>query len=221
MTPFAEEIKKQDIIDQLTWDDSVNANNINVNVTNSTVELRGTVQNYTAKMAAERDAYQVAGVLEVRNYLEIEFPPAVTLPEDSEITASIERILSWNSEINAARIRVKTRDNVVTLSGEVESYWEKYLASNLANATRGVIEVVNNLSVEPARKLVDMEIKKEIRRAFERTYLIDADRISVEVHNGTVHLRGSVPNFFTKIQANNIAIYTTGVKDVVDDLNIG
>jgi len=28
VTPFAEEIKKQDIVDQLTWDDSVNANQI-------------------------------------------------------------------------------------------------------------------------------------------------------------------------------------------------
>jgi len=221
MTPFAEEIKKQDIIDQLTWDDSVNANNIHVNVTDSTVELRGTVQNYTAKMAAERDAYHVAGVMDVKNYLEIEFPPAVALPEDSEITANVERILAWNSEINAGRVRVDTKNNVVTLSGKVESYWEKYLTGNLANATRGVIEVVNNLEVEPARKLVDMEIEKEIRKAFERTYLIDAEKISVDVRNGSVHLKGSVPNFFTKIQANNIAIYTTGVKDVVDDLTIG
>lgn len=59
-----------------------------------------------------------------------------------------------------------------------------------------------------------------IRRAFERNYLIDADKISVEVKTGTVHLRGTVPDFFTKIQANNIAIYTTGVKDVVDELTI-
>ncbi|MFO7933955.1 MAG: BON domain-containing protein [Bacteroidales bacterium] len=220
MSPFAEEIKKQDVVDQLTWDDSVNANEIYVNVQNDTVELRGTVQNFTAKMAAERDAYQVQGVRNVENHLEIDFPPSITLPDDDEITGSIENMLSWNSEINAGEIEVRTKNNVVTLDGQVESYWEKYLAGNYANSTRGVIEVVNNLQVKPARKAVDENIEKDIRNAFKRTFLIDEEKINVEVHNGIVHLSGSVPNFLTKIQANNIAIYTTGVKDVVDEITI-
>ena len=85
MSPYAEEIKKEDVIDQLTWDDSVNANEILVKVEDRTVVLNGTVENSTAKMAAERDAYQVRGVMQVENNLEIQFPPSITLPADSEI----------------------------------------------------------------------------------------------------------------------------------------
>ncbi len=220
MSPFAEEIKKQDVVDQLTWDDSVNANEIYVNVRDATVELRGTVQNFTAKMAAERDTYQVPGVRNVENHLEIDFPPGITLPGDGEITENLEHMLSWNSEITAENIEVSTKDHEVTLSGQVGSYWEKYLAGNYANSIRGVIEVVNNLTVKPDRTVVDEHIAEDIRKAFRRTLLIEEDRIRVEVHNGIVHLSGSVPGFLTKIQANNIAIYTSGVKDVVDEMTI-
>lgn len=80
MAPLPEEIKKQDIVDQLTWDDSVNANEVHIDVQDKTVRLTGKVPNYVAKMAAERDAYQVAGVAIVENYLEVEFPPTISLP---------------------------------------------------------------------------------------------------------------------------------------------
>ena len=36
MSPLIEELKKQDVVDQLTWDDSVNANDIYVDVDDRT-----------------------------------------------------------------------------------------------------------------------------------------------------------------------------------------
>jgi len=85
MVPLSEELKKQDIVDQLTWDDSVNANAVHIDVMDNIVRLTGKVPNYLAKMAAERDAYQVAGVANVENYLEVEFPPTITRLTDDEI----------------------------------------------------------------------------------------------------------------------------------------
>ena len=56
--------------------------------------------------------------------------------------------------------------------------------------------------------------------AFKRTQLIDEEKITVKVNNGLVHLSGKVSNFFAKMQALNLAIYTNGVKGVSDELRI-
>lgn len=220
MKPEREEKIKQHIIDHLTWDASVNANDINVSVKNGIVELRGTVQNYTGRLAAGRNAFQVSGVEDVKNYLEIKFPATQTLPVDEEINENITRILTWNSHIDASEIQVKTHDNAVTLEGTVGSYWEKYVVEEIVNSVRGVIEVKNNIEARPKLETMDINIKNDIESAFERTNLINEDNIDVSVEAGMVTLEGSVSNFFVKSQAHNIAIYTTGVKDVVDKMTV-
>jgi len=53
MNPTSDEIKKQNIVDELTWDDSVNANDVTVKVIDGIVELNGSVPTYAAKAAAE------------------------------------------------------------------------------------------------------------------------------------------------------------------------
>lgn len=76
MSPTSAEIKKQDIIDQLTWDNSVNANEVYVNVQESTVQLKGTVPTYASKVAAEKNrAYTIAmytaGVVDVLDDIKV------------------------------------------------------------------------------------------------------------------------------------------------------
>jgi osmotically-inducible protein OsmY len=221
MPPFVEEIKKQDIVDQLTWDDSVNANDVHVIIKDKTVQLKGTVPNYTAKLSAERAAYQVVGVNQVENYLEVAFPPSVTMPDDEDISDSIVNTLSWNTDVRSDDIMVKTRNGIVTLSGHVSSYWEKYLAGRIAVTTNGVIEVINDLAVTPTRSVIDMDIEKDIRNAYRRSGLIDEDKIHVSAKNGIVHLEGVVSSYLIKQRAHDIAMYTAGVVDVVDHVTVG
>jgi osmotically-inducible protein OsmY len=221
MPPFVEEIKKQDIVDQLTWNDSVNANDVQVTVNGKTIQLKGSVPNYTAKMAAERSAFQVAGVDQVENYLEVAFPPNYTMPGDEEITGNINHMLGWNNTIRSDDISIKTKHKIATLSGVVNSYWEKYLAGRIAVTTHGVIEVINDLAVQPTRNIIDMDIEKDIRNTYRRSGLIDEHKIKVSVNNGVVHLSGVVSNQLIKQQAHDVAMYTAGVVDVVDELTIG
>jgi osmotically-inducible protein OsmY len=220
MAPLVEEIKKQEIVDQLAWDNSVNANAVHVDVQDGTVQLKGKVSNYTAKLAAERDAYLVQGVNIVENYLEIEFPPKFTIPSDDEITSNIYKMLIWNSNIDSSDIKVETSAGTVTLSGNVSSYWEKFMAEDIANSTNGVIGVVNDLEVVLIKTIEDVEIENDIRRAYKRSVLISEDEIQVSVNNGIVQLSGKVPTYPIKKEAYDIAVYTGGVTDVIDDIKI-
>lgn len=221
MKPTSDEIRKQDIVDQLTWDDSVDANDVSVSVRNGIAELKGSVPTYATKMAAERDAYLVTGIAAVENKLEIDFPSGIAIPTDTEITGNVESKLIWDSQINATGIKVETTNGVVTLSGVVDSYWEKNLAEDLARNTSGVIDVLNDLAVNLAKSIVDIDVENDIIDAYRRSGLIDEEKINVNVNDGIVHLTGIVPNYLIKRQAYNLAMYTAGVIDVIDDITIG
>lgn len=220
MTPTRNEFIKQAIIDQLTWDSSVNSNNVRVNVRNGKVELSGNVENMAARMAAERNAQEVQGVIAVDNRLEIKFPPGSKLPTDTELKEKVETLLSWNSNLNADHIEIKCENRVITLSGKVDTYLDKQHASELVATVKGIFEVINELKVVPALAQKDEYIKEELTSAYKRTYLIDEDKILVEVNKGNVQLSGKVPNFLVKVQARNMAMQTSGVKEVQDNLTL-
>ena len=162
MAPTTEELTKQDVIDELTWDDSVDANDIDVTVHDGLVELNGSVPTYAAKAAAERDAYLASDTTTVINNLTVRFPTTRAVPTDIEITTNIENKLNWNSQINASGIKVRTTDGIVTLSGVVDTYWEKGLAEDVALYTDGVIDVVNELTVTPVKSIIDIDIERRL-----------------------------------------------------------
>jgi osmotically-inducible protein OsmY len=220
MAPLVEEIKKQDIVDQLTWDDSVNANEVHVDVKDGTVQLSGSVESFAGKIAAEKDAYQVAGVKYVENNLDVRYPADITVPDDVEITSNINRMLLWNSNINSSNIEVETNNRIVTLKGSVESYWEKFLAEDIANTAFGVAGIINLLEVTLTKSIVDIDIENDIKSAYRRSFFIDENRITVMVNNGTVTLRGTVPTYLVKKEALDIAKYTSGVVDIIDEITI-
>jgi len=220
MKPTRNEIIKQNIIDHLIWNSSVNANNVHVSVMDGKVELTGHVQNMPEKIAAERSVHEIDGVMEVENRLQIHFPTGFALPNDTELRIKVENILSWNQDLRSDHIEVHCKNSVVTLSGKVDSYREKHLAPRLIEALAGILEVKNQLKVAPIRNVLDEHIYEQIQKAFKRTYLIDEEKISVVVENGELTLRGKVDNFFVKNQALNMASNTWGVREVKDELSI-
>jgi osmotically-inducible protein OsmY len=220
MSPLQEELQKQNVVDQLTWDSSVNSNEVHVEAVDGRIRLEGKVPNYTAKLAAERDAYNVIGVTEVENFLEVEFPPAVTIPPDREIESNIKRMILLNARIASGDISVTVKDGVVTLSGVVETIWEKYEAEDVANSAAGVVDVQNNLEVILKEDIIDADIANDILATFQRSSLIDENRLAVEVNNGVVRLTGEAPTFAAKREAYNKALFTQNVRDVIDDIVI-
>ena len=129
-------------------------------------------------------------------------------------------MLLWNSNIVSSDIKVITENRMVTLQGKVDTYWEKYQAENIANSANGVLGVINLLTVELSTSKVDEDIRNDIVSAFNRSVLIQEGEIDVSVNNGIVTLQGSVPNYAVKREATNVAMYTAGVLEVIDDLVI-
>ena len=60
--PRTKEEVKQDIVEHLAWDARVNAAEVDVEVRDGTVTLRGTVPSHRARTAAVEDAERIRGV---------------------------------------------------------------------------------------------------------------------------------------------------------------
>lgn len=215
-----EETTKKNIVEQLDWNDAVDAENISVEIKDKTVYLKGTVPSYSAKVIALRDAIQVARGYDVENELTVKFQPQQVELADTEITDNIQNFLKYNSDINPVNLRVITENGEVTLSGKVAKRWEKSEAEKIANSARGVVNVVNNIEVKPSAVRSDDYIEQDLSRVLERSALVDEDKVYIEVENGVVHLTGSVVSEPVLNDINEKALYTNGVVDVINEITI-
>lgn len=125
---------------------SVPADLVEVAVQNGKVTLRGQVDWAYQRAAAQHAVEYLRGVRDVHNLVTIK-PPRVSA---SEVQAGIERALVRAAEIDADRIRVRSEDGHVTLTGTVRSWAEKQEAGFAAWRARGVTHVTNNVEVRPS-----------------------------------------------------------------------
>src|SRR5260221_7478597 len=66
---------------------------------------------------------------------------------DIDIKRDVEAELRWNPDIDATDIAVAVKNGVVTLSGFVRSYAQKFEAEQTAKRVNGVAAVANDIEV--------------------------------------------------------------------------
>jgi osmotically-inducible protein OsmY len=220
MKPLPNEIVKKNIVDQLVWNGDINIKDINIEVGDDKVLLKGTVDSYSSKLEAARETMLIARNHDIENQLEVKFNPKQSVTNDLEIMDNIQNILRWNDGINPIDIQVEAENGKVTLSGTVSRSREKTKAEKIAASAKGVVDVSNQISVKPSTIHSDTEIANDVKRAFERNPLIDTDKIFTEVTTGIIHLSGSVANDVIRKEIHDIALYTDGIVDIVNEITI-
>jgi len=164
------------------------------------------------------DANRIKGVVDVIDELRV---TPVTPRADEEITREVRAALARDVRIaDFTKISVNTINGVMYLSGTVSSYTDKYYAGSDAWKVPGVVNVVNDIVVQPVPTRSDLEIAEDVRRALFRDIRVDASKIAVDVRNGVVYLHGSVPTYSQKRQAEDDAWWVTGVRSVVNELAV-
>ena len=221
MKPQPNEIIKKNVIEQLAWNDNLNINDIFVDVEDNTVILKGTVNSHSSKLEAARETLLAARNYSIDNQLKVKFNSRKELPNDREIIENIQNILKWNDSINPINIQVEAENGKVTLSGTVSRTREKDKAENIASSTKGVVDVENKIVTEPSAIRPDKQIENDVKNALERNPLIDLNKIFIEVKKGIIYLSGSVANEIIRKEIHDIAFYTRGVVDVVDEITTG
>jgi osmotically-inducible protein OsmY len=209
------------VMDELVWEPSVNAAHIGVAVSNGVVTLSGFVDSYVAQAAVELAASRVHGVKAIAEEIEVRLPDDQKHADD-EIAERAVRMLAWDIEVPEKRIHVKVSHGVVTLTGDVDHYFQKGAAENdvkRLGGVRGVVSMITVHRVVSAETQPDL-VRHKIEDALRRSADVEASHIGVSVEGGKVVLNGQVRSWFERGLVRNAAWSAPGVTEVRDQLTI-
>jgi osmotically-inducible protein OsmY len=135
---------------------------------------------------------------------------------DQEIKQDVERELRYDPDMDATDIAVAVKDGVVTLTGFVHSYGDKWEAEREAKKVIGVRAVANDIEVRlPAVDVrADPEIARDVAREIKLFLPLAADDIKATVRSGWVTLEGQVEWNFQSQRAEQAVRRVRGVKGV-------
>jgi len=140
----------KEVINALKWNWQVPNDKISIKVENGWVNLYGDLQWNYQKDAAKAAIKNLLGVKGVINDIKI-----ASDVQDRVEKGEIERAIARNWSINDQNIEVNVSGSRVTLSGTVESIFQKDEADRIAWNAPGVWFVDNNLTIEYDYLLVD------------------------------------------------------------------
>jgi osmotically-inducible protein OsmY len=208
---------RQDVLDELEFEPSVNAAHIGVIANRGVVTLTGFVTNYAEKAAVERAARRVKGVKAIAEEIEVRLP-SDTKHADDEVAARAIDILRWQVGLPADRIKVKVEKGIVTLAGEVDWQFQKTDAEYAVHKLTGVAHVANQIRI--SSPVHASEIREKIQKALQRSADVEASRITVQIEGGRVVLSGKVRAWYERDIAERAAWSAPGVTEVQDHLTI-
>jgi osmotically-inducible protein OsmY len=139
---------------------------------------------------------------------------------DSQLQQDVSAELKWEPSVHAARIGVEVKDGVVTLAGQVDSYWEKWNAERAAQRVTGVQALATELKVNLAgpAKRSDADIARSAENVLAWTSSVPADAVKVMVEGGWVTLSGDVHWQFQRQAATDSVRHLLGVIGVSDQI---
>ncbi|MBB5575928.1 MULTISPECIES: BON domain-containing protein [Rhizobium] len=209
---------RQDVLDELEFEPSIDAANIGVTVENGVVTLTGHVNSYAEKSAADAAVRRVKGVRAIAQEIEVRYAERKKHADD-EIAARALDIIEWDTALPEGVIDVEVQRGWVTLSGEVRWHFQRIAAENAVKKLGGVVGVTNLLTIRPAAVVSD--IKSRIEGALRRYAEVEASRIRVNVVDGRVVLEGGVHAWTERSAAEQAAWSIPGVTAVENHLSIG
>jgi len=241
-TQKSDEAIRDAVKDAFLYDPRVISFNPDVSVSNGKVTLTGVVSNLKARKAAEIDARNVVGVWNVENLLKVRGKS--DLMTDLAILKKVDQAIALNPYLDTYDVEVVVNNGTVTLDGNVENFYEKYKAEDLASTIYGVKEIKNKINVEfdalpyaydyndwfyqpygrdfinsysPVKS--DWEIKNNIESQLWWSPFVNMSDVSIEVDNGIAVLEGEVDNWNEYYLAEKNA-FEGGALGVDNDLDV-
>ncbi|MBX5135332.1 BON domain-containing protein [Rhizobium lentis] len=209
---------RQNIIDELDFEPSIDAANIGISVEEGIVTVTGHVGSYSEKEIAERVVKRIKGVRGIAQEIEVRiFGNHET--SDDDIARRAVNMLDWNVSVPKGAIQVKVQKGWVTLTGKAEWQYQKSAAADAVRNLAGVVGLSNLIEISPSVSAAD--VKKRIEDAFKRDAELESQGIRVEVSGGSVTLKGKVHTWSERRAAERAAWSAPGIKTLNDQIAIG
>lgn len=138
-------------------------------------------------------------------------------PTDLAVQAALNKDLAKYPSVTA-----KVEDRIATLTGTVERFTDKQKAERKAKSYGAVSRVTNLITVDGVR-VADAELLQKLARSlsYDRSNQGNVfNWFDLEVGNGRVILSGSARTPWDKESALSLVAATTGVRDLVDRVEV-
>lgn len=132
---------KREVEEELRWDLKVNAAQIEVSVDGGSVSLRGSVDTFGEKWAAEDVARRVHGVGAVVHDLSVKLL-GEHIRKDADIAIAIRNTFSWDVFVPRG-LTARVQNGAVSLGGQVDWNYQRDAAERAIRNLAGVVSVRN------------------------------------------------------------------------------
>src|SRR5258705_24041 len=141
---------------------------------------------------------------------------------DRDIKRDVEDEIGWDPSIDATAIAVAVKDGVVTLTGFVRNYMDKFHAEAAAKRVAGVAGLANDIEVGLSRadQRPDPEIARDAVAAIKSRLPLSSEHIKVVVDKGWVTLEGQVEWNYQRDEAERAVRRINGVKGVINSIGL-
>lgn len=141
---------------------------------------------------------------------------------DTQLQKDVIDELQWDPSIRESEIGVAASDGVVTLSGKVDTYADKYMAERAVARVAGVKAIADDLTVRvpDSYARTDTELAHAAISALRWNVQVPDEKITTKVENGWITLGGTVEWKFQKDAAERAVRYLTGVKGVSNTIEV-
>lgn len=215
--PTDREIHRK-VIDELRWDTIVDETDVGVEVDGGIVTLTGSVKSYAEKIAAQKAAHRVAGVLDVVNNVDVKLP-GDWQKSDLDIATEVRKALELDVLVPHREIQTTVANGWITLAGSVATWSQREIAERAIAHLPGVRGVTNTLTVAPSA-VEPTTVRTAIEEALARQAEREAENIQVAVSDGTVTLSGKVRSWYERRAVVGAAGHAPGIRNVVDHMRI-
>jgi osmotically-inducible protein OsmY len=208
---------RNDVLEELEFEPSVDARHIGVAVSHGIVTLTGHVGSFAEKATVERAVGRVRGVRGIAQEIQVRLAANRKINDD-EIAERALKIIAWDTTIPADHVQVKVENGRVTLRGTVDWDYQRQAAADAVRKLSGVVGLTNELTVGP--RAIATDVKTRIENALKRAAELEAAHIRVGVVGGRVTLDGRVHTLRERIAAQRAAWSAPGVHVVEDRINV-
>jgi osmotically-inducible protein OsmY len=142
------------------------------------------------------------------------------MKDDEQLRRDVLAELEYDPSIDARKIGVAVEDGIVTLTGEVSTFAEKWNAERAVERVEGVRGIVNRIEVKIVGDYSDTDIAREAADALRWNLMVPPGKVIPKVENGYITLTGEVNYDFQRRAAEKAVRYIPGVKGVINLITI-
>jgi osmotically-inducible protein OsmY len=142
---------------------------------------------------------------------------------DSDVQRNVQEELKWEPGlVHASKIGVAVNEGVVTLTGVVNSYFEKWAAERAAKREHGVNALAMELEMElpNSTKRTDEYLAWAAENALGWTVQVPAGRVKVVVEHGWLTLQGEVDSEHQRSNTELAVRGLIGVKGITNEISV-